>query len=212
MPDNLTAAVIRAAFGLSDTVSLNRSYRELARHYGFRIDPTPPRSPKKKGKIESGVKYVKGNFQSGRDSTEIDVLNRDRRRWVNEIAGQRLHGSTGRRPLVVFQQEEQLAPLPLPVQEYEQVVWKEATVHADSHIEYERRLYSVPWRLIRQKVWVRATCHTVAVYWNDERVATHSRRGAGSRSTLESHLPEGRRDPWHRSHSYWQERANRMGE
>ena len=45
VPDNLKAAVIRAAFGVDDEVVLNRSYRELARHYGTMIDPTPPRSP-----------------------------------------------------------------------------------------------------------------------------------------------------------------------
>lgn len=131
---------------------------------------------------------------------------------VTEIAGQRIHGSTGRRPLEVFQQQEQSKLLALPARPYEPVVWKEATVHADSHIEYERRLYSVPWRLLRQKVWVRATPDTVAVYWNDERVATHSRHGTGFRSTHEPHLPEGRRDLRHRSREYWQERAGRLGE
>jgi transposase len=55
VPDNLKAAVIRAAFGVSGVPELNRSYRELARHYGFRVDPTPPRSPDYKGKLESGV-------------------------------------------------------------------------------------------------------------------------------------------------------------
>jgi len=38
VPDNLKAAVIRAAFGVSGLPELNRSYRELARHYGFRVD------------------------------------------------------------------------------------------------------------------------------------------------------------------------------
>jgi hypothetical protein len=46
VPDNLKAAVIRAAFGADGPSALNRSYRELARHYGFKVDPTPPRAPK----------------------------------------------------------------------------------------------------------------------------------------------------------------------
>ena len=54
VPDNLKAAVIRAAFGVSSSTALNRSYRELARHYGFKVDPTPPYAPQKKGKVESG--------------------------------------------------------------------------------------------------------------------------------------------------------------
>jgi len=59
VPDNLKAAVVRAAFGLSDEPALNRSYRELARHYGFNVDPTPPYQPEKKGGVESSVKYGK---------------------------------------------------------------------------------------------------------------------------------------------------------
>jgi len=48
VPDNLKAAVVRAAFGFTEQPALNRSYRELARHYGFKVDPTPPYSPEKK--------------------------------------------------------------------------------------------------------------------------------------------------------------------
>jgi len=56
VPDNLKAAVVRAAFGFTEEPALNRSYRELARHYGFKVDPAPPYSPEKKGGVESGVR------------------------------------------------------------------------------------------------------------------------------------------------------------
>lgn len=211
VPDNLKAAVIRAAFGISGLPELNRSYRELARHYGFRVDPTPPRSPEKKGKVESGVKYVKNNFLRGRQDQSIAEVNRELARWTRDIAGTRVHGTTGRRPLDVFAQEEQSHLLPLPRQRYESVVWKRATVHADSHVHFERKLYSVPWRLINREVWIRATAASVAIYMDDERVATHSRSGAKLRSTHEDHLPEGRADLRHRSRSYWEARADRIG-
>ncbi|MCG6923338.1 MAG: IS21 family transposase [Acidobacteria bacterium] len=55
VPDNLKAAVIRAAFSAEEMGTLNRSYRECARHYGFAIDPTPAYKPEKKGKVEAGV-------------------------------------------------------------------------------------------------------------------------------------------------------------
>ncbi len=76
IPDNLKAAVIRASFSVDSDPALNRSYRELARHYGFRIDPTPPRAPEKKGKVESSVKYVRRNFL---DTWETVDVNEDRR-------------------------------------------------------------------------------------------------------------------------------------
>ena len=163
VPDNLKAAVIRAAFGISGLPELNRSYRELARHYGFRVDPAPPRAPKKKGKVESGVKYVKNNCLRGRHDQELPAVNAELKRWVFEIAGARVHGTTGRRPLEMFTSEEQAHLLPLPKRRYETVIWKQATVHADCHVNFDKRLYSVPWRLINQEVWLRATGNSVEI-------------------------------------------------
>ncbi len=210
VPDNLKAAVIRAAFGVSGVTGLNRSYRELARHYGFKIDPTPPYAPKKKGKVESGVKYVKQNFMAGREGQDIEDVRRELARWVQEIAGQRIHGTTGQRPLEVFERVERAALLPLPARRFEPVVWKRATVHRDSHILFDKRLYSVPWRLIEKRVWVRATAASVAVYADDTRVATHDRRGVGLRSTLDEHLPDHRAPLRHRSRAYWEKKADRV--
>src|SRR4029078_6823935 len=181
-------------------------------HYGFRVDPTPPRSPEKKGKVESGVQYVKNNFLRGRQDQGLGELNRELARWVQDIAGARVHGTTGHRPLEVFTAEEQAHFLPLPKRRYEAIVWERATVHADCHVHFERRLYSAPWRLINQEVWVRATPSSVAIYsLDDVRVATHARHGKKQRSTHDAHLPEGRAELRHRSQGYWEERAERVG-
>ncbi len=212
VPDNLKAAVVRAAFEIDGGTELNRSYRELARHYGFKIDPAPPRQPKKKGKVEAGVKYAKGNFFSGRAESDVDVLRPELARWVREVAGQRVHGTTGRRPLEVFEDVERASLLPLPPRRFEPVVWKKARVHSDAHVAFGRRLYSVPWTLLHAEVWVRASAHSVEIYAADERVATHARQTTGLRSTLESHLPEHRGALRHRSRLHWEERASRMGE
>ena len=211
VPDNLKSAVVRAAFGVGGATALNRSYRELARHYGFKVDPAPIYQPKKKGKVEAGVKYVKGNFFRARDELDVDVLRPALARWVREVAGTRIHGTTGKRPLEVFEQEEKAALQPLPARRYQLVLWKEATVHQDSHVEYDRRLYSVPWRLIGSKVWLQATADSVLIFANDERVATHSRRGAEQHSTCDEHLPEQRGPLRHRSRAWWEERAARIG-
>ena len=212
VPDNLKAAVIRAAFGASDDPSLNRSYREFARHYGFKIDPTPAYAPKTKGKVESGVKYVKNNALAARGEEDLEALNRILERWVREIAGTRTHGSTGKPPLALFEAVERDRLLSLPAKRWEPVIWKKATVHQDVHLAFDAALYSVPWRLVGQKLWVRGTRRSIEIYDADERrVATHSRGKPGSRNTIDQHLPEGRRDLRHRSRSYWEERASKMG-
>ncbi|MBC7897954.1 MAG: DDE-type integrase/transposase/recombinase [Cytophagaceae bacterium] len=59
VPDNLKAAVIRAAFAIDDKSVLNRRYRELARHHGFKIDPTPPYTPKQgQGRVGGEVRQA----------------------------------------------------------------------------------------------------------------------------------------------------------
>jgi transposase len=208
VPDNLKAAVIRASFGVERSDSgLNRTYLELAKYYGFQVDPAPPRAPKKKGKVESGVRYVKSNFFKPRAPANAVVAQIELTKWCSQIAGQRDHGTTHRRPLEVFEQEERAALLPLPARGYVIVQWKRATLHSNSHLVFDRREYSAPWRLIGQQLWVRATPDSVYVYDLDERIATHERRGQGHRSTDDGHLPEHRRDLRHRSQDYWLLRA-----
>lgn len=133
-------------------------------------------------------------------------------KWVKEIAGKRRHGTTGKRPLEVFEQYERETLLPLPMAKFEMVVWKQATVHRDSHVIFGKRLYSAPWRHIGKKVWLRVTPNTVAIYYEDVRIATHERRGPGLRSTLEAHLPEQRAQLRHRSRAFWVQWAYGMGE
>jgi transposase len=213
VPDNLKAAVVRAAFGMTDDCALNRTYVELARHYGFKVDPTPARDPEKKGKVEAGVKYAKRNFFQPRPTGEdIAVVNRELTRWVNEIAGTRMHGTTGRQPLEVFEQEEKAVLKPLPALGWVPVIWKNAKVHRDCCVLFERRLYSVPWRYVGEEAWVKATPGSVTIYVDDQRVATHERQGTGGRSVNPDHMPEGRGELRHRGQEYWRRRASLLGE
>jgi len=211
VPDNLKAAVIRAAFGVDQDAQLNRTYRELARHYGFRIDPTPPRSPEKKGKVERAGGYVKHNFLKTWESVDMREDRRQLRRWLEEIAGKRRHGTTGRVPLEVFEEVERDALLPLP-RPWEQVIWRQVTVHRDSHVQVAGAFYSAPWRFLHQKLWVRCTKLAVAIYHQDELVHTHPRVPRGERRTVDAHLPEHRSDLRHRSREHWIRRAQAVGD
>ncbi len=212
VPDNLKAAVIRAAFGIDDVCELNRSYRELARYYDFKVDPAPPRQPEKKGKVESGVKYAKNNFFKTNTEEDVTVVRIDLAKWVLEIAGERIHGTTGKRPWEQFANVEREALEPLPTTPFEPVIWKKTKVHDDVHVPFDGRAYSVPWRLMGSEVWIRATASTVAVYHDDIRVATHARKGVGRFSTIDEHLPEHRADLRHRNPAYWVARGGEMGD
>ncbi|MEM6676092.1 MAG: IS21 family transposase [Planctomycetota bacterium] len=99
VPDNLKAAVIRGAFCGSDEVVLNRNYRELARAYGFQIDPTPIRSPQKKGKVERDAKYIGRNFLPTLSDVDVPESQRLLLLWLAEVADKRVHGTTKRVPI-----------------------------------------------------------------------------------------------------------------
>jgi transposase len=190
VPDNLKAAVMRASFGGDPVVQ--RAYRECAEHYGFLIDPTRPRTPEHKGKVEQGgVHYVKRQFLAGRDPEPIDELNRRLRRWTTETAGQRIHGTTKERPGERFDRIEQTTLLPLPRTSYDPATWKQVSVYRDCYVTFEGSYYSVPHRLVSQQVWLRAGARTVQVYTSEHRlIATHTRASKpGERQTHLDHLP-----------------------
>ena len=190
MPDNLKAAIVRASFG-GDALA-QRAYRECAEHYGFRIDPTRPRTPEHKGKVEQGgVHYVTRQFLAGRDPEPIDALNAKLHRWTREVAGQRIHGTTKERPLQRFAQIERASLLPLPRTPYDPATWKELRVYRDCYLSFEGSYYSVPHRLVGQQVWMRAGARTVHIYTADHQlIATHDRATSpGQRQTHLAHLP-----------------------
>lgn len=197
VPDNLKAAVVRASFTEPEA---SRGYRECAEHYGFLIDPNPPRSPHLKGKVEQGgVHYVKRNFLAGRcvpgalDSPPqpMDTLNQGLRQWCVEVAGRRRHGTTKQQPLERFQTVEQAALRPLPPTPYVPAVWKRVTVYRDCYVTFEGAYYSAPYRLVGQTLWLRGGARTVELYSEQhELVATHDRASApGERLTHLAHLP-----------------------
>lgn len=147
---------------------------------------------------------------AGREAQSFDVVQAALARWNREVASVRVHGSTGRRPVDVFEQDERPALRPLPVGPFAAAVWKRAKVHPDGHVALRDKLFSVPWRLTGQAVWLRACGRTLEVFHEDRRVAVHERTGR-RRTTLEEHLPEDRRELRHRGRAHWEARAERVG-
>jgi transposase len=188
VPDNLKAAIVRASF--TEPVA-QRAYRECAEHYGFLIDPTPPRSPHLKGKVENGVHYVKRNFLAGRELEALPDRNAKLQRWTRTVAGVRMHGTIKAQPLERFRAVEQPALRPLPPVPYDPATWSRALLYRDCHVSFEQSYYSAPYRLVGQQLWVRGGARTVELYTADHQlVATHARAtGPGERKTDPLHLP-----------------------
>lgn len=209
MIDNAKCAITRACY--HDPV-VQRTYGEFAEGYGFIISPCPPYDAQKKGRVESGVKYVKKNFMPLRDFRNLlSEANRQLRAWVLETAGNRIHGTTHEQPLVLFESERVFLK-PLPEVPAELAIWAQVTVHGDCHVTYLKCRYSAPYTLVRQVLWLRCTETSVRIYHESKLIATHPRLfGAGKRHTCEAHLPPNAiafamRDP-----AWCLERARRIG-
>jgi hypothetical protein len=186
IPDNLKSAIIKASF--CDPI-VNRSYGDLANHYGFQIDPCLPGTPEHKGKVESGVKYVKNNFIPLRTFSNFTDANIQIEGWNTNTASIRIHGTTRRQPIELFGLYEKQTLKLLPATRCEISFWKELKVYNDIHIQFDKAYYSVPYELKGEYVYARKTASQVAVFYENNIVAVHFPVSTGKRATKEEHYP-----------------------
>jgi hypothetical protein len=87
----------------------NAMFLDFARCWGFTPRLCRPYRAQTKGRIESGVKYVRRNFLCGllgREPASLTDLNAELRRWVAEVANQRVHGTTREQVLLRFDEDQ----------------------------------------------------------------------------------------------------------
>jgi len=186
--DNLKSGITQAVW---DDPQVQMAYRECAEHYGFLILPCRPATPEHKGKVEGGVGYVQGRFMGGRSPMTLVQANREVRKWCQEEAGMRIHGTTKEQPRRRFEEVEKGRLKPLPEAPYDMAIWKKAKLHRDCHIVFEGSYYSAPFRLVGQSLWVCAGTRQVRLFNEKyELVATHERASKpGTRQTHRDHYP-----------------------
>lgn len=185
--DNPKCAITRACYYDPE---VQRSYHDFAEGYGFKVSPCPVADPRKKGQVESGVKYVKGNFLPTRDFRDLVDGNAQLAEWALTTAGLRIHGTTKEQPLVRFQEVERALLEKLPDVPPEIVSWVKAPLHPNCRIEVERSYYTAPFSLIGKSLWVRVSPSTIQIFDEHVLVATHPRMlRPGSIASVEDHLP-----------------------
>ena len=140
--------------------------------------------------MESGVKFVKRGFLPLREFRGLADANRQIHAWVMNEAGNRIHGTTREMPLKRFAEVERSLLSSLPDVPPELAVWAKGKVHRDAHVQFEQSFYSVPYRLVGQELWLKATDTMVTLYRGQESVAAHVRlTRPGGRRTVDDHLP-----------------------
>lgn len=188
VPDNLKTGVDRP--DLYDP-KINRSYAELAAHYGCLIDPARSRKPRDKPQVERPMPYIRDSFWRGREFTSVEQMQAEAVRWSAEVAGQRqCRPLDGAAPAAVFAAVEKDELAPLPGTPFVLAQWSRCKVGPDIHASVARVLYSIPWRHIGKTLDVRLTFSMVQFFDHGELVKTHVRVGRGKQTDLADYPPE----------------------
>jgi len=209
--DNFPAAVAGA-----DPLNprLTRGFLEYAQYRGFFVDPARVRHPQDKPKVENGVGFVKERFFKGGEFHGLADMRTQARRWCLGIAGQRVHGTTRRLPLVVFQEEEQAKLLPWDGEPYDVPDWRNVTVHPDHHIAYRYAIYSAPSSTCPPgtKLEVRGDSKLVRLYRRGALAKVHPRQPRGGRYTDPEDYPPEKTAYTLRSANYMRRQMAELGE
>ena len=180
---------------------INRTYQDLATHYGTAILPTRPRKPRDKAKVEVGVliieRYVLARLRNRRFFSLFE-LNAAIREIVADLNA-RVMRKLGVSRRELLETIERPALKGLPSEPYQYAEWRKCRVAPDYHVEVERHYYSVPSRLIREQVEARITDTTIEIFHKGSRVASHVRSSVHHRhTTVREHMPSA-----HRRYAEW---------
>ncbi len=197
-PDNLKSGVKSPC---RYEPEINPTYQDLARHYQVAVVPARVRKAKDKAKAEVGVqvaqRWILARLRH-RHLVGLAAANHAIRELLDEINRRPMrHLGKSRREL--FEALDRPALRPLPTTPYEFATFAKATVGIDYHVGFAQNYYSVPFQLLRQPAWLRATDRTVEVFVRGQRVASHRRAyTVNCWHTLPEHRP-----PQHRAYLEW---------
>lgn len=178
--DNCKPAVTTP--GRTDPV-INKSFLEYAQSRGFTPDPTNSGHARGKPIIERMIPYVRDNFFRGEKFIDIGDCSARATHWCTKVAGARVHGTTGKVPIIVFEESEKDVLIPYSYERYDIALWAVCKVHPDHHIRFKNSLYSLPTRYISKSVDVRGDSALVKIYHNGTLIKVHKTVEAGKRST-----------------------------
>jgi len=198
VPDNLRSAVTKAH---RYEALCNRSYDEMAEHYGCAVMPARSYKPKDKAKAEKSVQSIQRRILAvlrDKKFTSLPQLNEAIYPLLEELNEKRFQKLPYSRK-ELFATVEQEALQPLPATPYSLARWRQETVNGGYHIQVNKHYYSVPYAYIRKKVDIRMSQSTVECFYQEKRIACHLRdETPNAYTTVDAHRPES-----HRQQAMW---------
>ncbi len=189
VPDNTKTAVKSPCYYEPE---LNRTYAEMAEHYGVAVVPTRVRKPRDKAKVENAVlqteRWILARLRN-HTFFSLAEANQAIRELLSRLNDrQRKDLGASRREL--YEKLDRPALRSLPGERYRFAEWKKVRVGCDYHVEHKKHFYSVPYQLVSTELDLRATAHTVEVFHKGKQVAVHSRARGPGHITVTEHMPK----------------------
>jgi transposase len=194
VPDQLKSGVVLAC---RYEPTIQRTYGDMARHYGTAIVPARPKKPRDKAKVEVGVQIAQRWILARlRRETHfsLESLNFRIGELLSDLNARPMKklGGVSRREL--FERLDRPALSPLPSERFEYGEWSRGRLGHDYHVEVSDHWYSAPYGLAQEEVWSWCAATTVAVFHAGTRVALHVRSDVKHGHTSDpAHMPEAHR-------------------
>jgi transposase len=191
--DNLKSGVLKP--DLYDP-KLNRTFQELVEHYDTFADPCRIANPTDKGKVERQMPVARELYKYLRylhPSSPLPELNQLALDWCLHTYGMRLHGTTRLKPKEIFETVEKTALKRLPEDRFETAEWKKAKVHLDQFLQFDYKLYSMPYEYVGKELWMRKCGKMMGIY-NDFKKIREYVIPHGRTAHVPGDFPEGKEE------------------
>lgn len=152
--DNLRSVVAKR--DSREVVRWNPRFLHLRGHYAFHSTACTPATPREKGSVEGGVRYLKSGFWPARRFGTLSELDRVYAEWRDQVANRRRH-ATGRFVVAERLAEERRALRPLPPQGFDFSLCRTVRVPADGYLRHGACFYRAPLELVHQRVELHAS-------------------------------------------------------
>lgn len=159
---------------IGSDIRFNPKFLEFSGVHLFEPVLCNPRRGNEKGKVESGIKYIRFNFLAGRDLASWPLLQQQSAHWLKDTANLRIHGTTRERPIDRFQKEIPFLQR-LPDHEYDSSIVRMVKATSQALVHFDGNAYSVPAAFAYRAVLLKADNHEVRIFNDAQLLATHRR-------------------------------------
>jgi len=168
--DNLKLVVLSR---VGHEIQFNPKFIEFAGTLGFEPVLCNVARGNEKGKVESGIYYLRRNFLEGRQ-IQWPQIRTQSRQWLDQTANVRIHRTIRQRPLDFWEQEKPHL-LILPCREYDFPIVRPVGATHQALVHFDGNRYSVPTSHASKLVTLNATIETVRMLYDGVVIASHQR-------------------------------------